>query len=304
MRLGGRSRTVAMMAAAVAVAAAMSAVVVVLQARNSTATASTDTDASKRPSQDGRMIVVNGHKLFVRCVGAGSPTVILDGGLGDSEAIWRDAMTGATRHRVRLCAYDRWGVGHSDPNPAPDGQTIGQAATELGALLSAARLKPPYVFVSHSIAGLIHRTYTKRHPGQVRGLVMVDTAPDDWDLFTGLTKFTWGTETLRYLDDEVRLRERDDLGQRPTIVIQAETENMISSDPAFIERYWGPAQRKLATLSKNSAFVVADGSDHNVPEAAPNLVAAAIGLVVDSTRTGRALPSCQQSSLPTVGGVC
>ncbi len=36
-------------------------------------------------------------------------------------------------------------------------------------------VRPPYVLVAHSLGGLFSRLYAQLHPGQVAGLVLVDT---------------------------------------------------------------------------------------------------------------------------------
>ncbi len=75
---------------------------------------------------------------------------------------------------VRSCAYDRAGLGYSDPGPAPrDGVGV---AEDLEKLLVAAEVKPPYVLVGHSMAGVRIWLFRQRNPDKTAGLVFVDAA--------------------------------------------------------------------------------------------------------------------------------
>jgi pimeloyl-ACP methyl ester carboxylesterase len=75
---------------------------------------------------------------------------------------------------TRVCAYDRAGMGWSEPEPgAPDAT---QTTAELHALLQEADEEGPYVLVGHSVAGLYSRIYAVRYPEEVAGIVLVDSS--------------------------------------------------------------------------------------------------------------------------------
>jgi pimeloyl-ACP methyl ester carboxylesterase len=77
---------------------------------------------------------------------------------------------------TRVCVYDRPGRGWSDPAAIPpDGA---QVATDLRTLLDRAGVPGPYVLAGHSFGGLYVQAFAAQYPGQVAGLVLVDsTAP-------------------------------------------------------------------------------------------------------------------------------
>ena len=75
---------------------------------------------------------------------------------------------------TRGCWYDRAGVGWSDPPPKP--QTSTAVANDLHELLKRAGIPPPYVLVGQSIGGEYARVFTAKYPGEVAGLVLVDSA--------------------------------------------------------------------------------------------------------------------------------
>lgn len=98
--------------------------------------------------------VAPGRRLNLYCVGHGSPTVVLEAGLGDSTIGWALVRKPIAR-ATRVCSYDRAGLGFSDGSGEP-GDAV-HIAADLHALLQAAGERPPYVLVGHSAGGLYTR---------------------------------------------------------------------------------------------------------------------------------------------------
>jgi pimeloyl-ACP methyl ester carboxylesterase len=122
----------------------------------------------------GEMVDVGGHELHINCVGQGSPTVILDGSLGNMSAHWFWVQQ-AVAKTTRICAYDRAGMGWSESGPEP--RDAEQFSGELYALLEGADIgEGPYVLVGHSYGGLYARMYAARYPDEVAGVVLVDSS--------------------------------------------------------------------------------------------------------------------------------
>jgi pimeloyl-ACP methyl ester carboxylesterase len=71
-----------------------------------------------------------------------------------------------------VCAYDRAGLGFSDPAGLP--RDASAVVRDLHALLQGAAIAPPYVLVGWSSGGLYTRLYQYRFPHEVAGLVEVD----------------------------------------------------------------------------------------------------------------------------------
>src|SRR5687768_16105966 len=76
----------------------------------------------------GRLVDVGGYRLHIQCVGTGSPAVVLDAGLGSMSHAWNLVQT-EMGQTTQVCAYDRAGMGWSDPGPQP--RTPGHIAREL-----------------------------------------------------------------------------------------------------------------------------------------------------------------------------
>jgi pimeloyl-ACP methyl ester carboxylesterase len=126
----------------------------------------------------GTLYDVGGHRLHLNCSGSGSPTVVLENGLGDMSATWT-RITAEVSRTARVCAYDRAGQGWSDDVEMPqDGLTI---AADLHTLLARAGESGPYVLVGHSAGGPYAMTYAAQYPDEVAGMVLLDSmSPDEF----------------------------------------------------------------------------------------------------------------------------
>ncbi len=128
--------------------------------------------------EGGRRYDVGGFKMHMDCKGEGSPTVILESGLGDSYLSWRKVQPQIAKF-TRVCSYDRAGLGYSEPSSQP--RTSQVIAGELHTLLKAAGIAPPYVLVGHSMGGFNVRLYASLYPSEVTGMVLVDASHPDQD---------------------------------------------------------------------------------------------------------------------------
>src|SRR4051812_26628883 len=121
----------------------------------------------------GQMVDVGGYRLHINCVGAGSPTVVIEAGQGDSSVSWSSWVQPRVATTTRVCTYDRAGMGYSDPGPLP--RTAERFAQELHTLLLRADEPGPYVLVGHSLGGLTVRIFAHEYPADVLGVVLVDS---------------------------------------------------------------------------------------------------------------------------------
>src|SRR4051812_5599205 len=105
------------------------------------------------------------------CIGNGSPTVVLDSGLGNDWLIWQKVQP-AIAETNRVCSYDRAGIGWSATRPASRGALT--IAKQLHALLRVADVHGPLLLVGHSAGGVYVRAFAGLFPAEVVGLVFVD----------------------------------------------------------------------------------------------------------------------------------
>jgi pimeloyl-ACP methyl ester carboxylesterase len=120
------------------------------------------------------LVAIDGvRRLNLYCEGAGSPTVLLDAGSGNSMATWRHVQAEIARI-TRVCAYDRAGLGYSDAAERPSDLT--NIVDDLHRLARAGRIETPFVYVGHSLAGAIGLLYVATWPDDIAGAVLVEPA--------------------------------------------------------------------------------------------------------------------------------
>jgi len=209
----------------------------------------------------------------------------------------------------RLCAYDRAGLGASEPPPKAS-RTTSDLVDDLRALLDAASIPGPFVLGSWSIGAWPATLFTQRYPDEVVGLVFVDprgprvseswraalppaasdepravaderealdsfeTDPSLNDVHLLLT--TSAAEAAAALDAPGRL-----FGDRPVVVLSA--ANMLTrwrdlpSDmgPAF-EEAWRAGQKEFADESTTGTLTIVPDSGHGIQIEQPPVVIEAI----------------------------
>ncbi|MGI9335012.1 MAG: alpha/beta fold hydrolase [Gammaproteobacteria bacterium] len=272
----------------------------------------------------GMHIGVGSHRLHIHCMGAGSPAVIFDSGLGGNSLEWVKVQPAVSRF-TRACTYDRSGYGWSDPGPFP--RVSSRSAEELSRLLVYASEPGPYVLVGHSIGGFNIRHFAHDHPSRTAGLVLVDAANEyqferfeqagirvpiaptgaafvianHWQLPEGLPAELRDTaqalvlrsSAIRSLYSELHFI-RDSAVQvqtlaappvRPAAVI-ARGDPPGGSKPRALKMagLWRAMQRELADGLPGSHFITVPGSGHHVHLDRPEVVIEAVRLVVDESR--------------------
>ncbi|HEX2012892.1 MAG TPA: alpha/beta hydrolase [Roseateles sp.] len=134
----------------------------------------------------GRLYEIDGLRLHLYLSGPvptdkHQPTIVIESGAGTVSPLYaRLQRTLASKYQV--CSYDRPGLGWSQPDAQPlDSE---RNARRLHALLDAAGVRGPLVFIGHSLGGLLMRVYTGLYPEQVAGLMMLDAShPDQFALY-------------------------------------------------------------------------------------------------------------------------
>jgi pimeloyl-ACP methyl ester carboxylesterase len=124
----------------------------------------------------GKMYAVNGYTMHMYCTGSGSPTLILDSGLGDDWTVWEKVRPTLSK-TTQVCSYDRSGLGWTDEiSTDHDANTL---ADQLHALLQQAGIQKPVILMGHSMAGVYDRAYAARYPNDVAALIFVDASTPD-----------------------------------------------------------------------------------------------------------------------------
>ena len=135
-------------------------------------TLSTSAQAKER-YYPGKLVNIGTHRLHINCIGEGSPSVIIDSGIGGFSLEWINIQN-SLADNVRICSYDRAGYGWSEPGPAP--RTTARIADELQTLLIEAKIPAPYILVGHSFGGYNIRYFASKHSELVTGMVLIDSS--------------------------------------------------------------------------------------------------------------------------------
>ena len=258
------------------------------------------------PEGSERLIDVGGRRLLLRCAGAGWPAVILDAGLGDTSTSpeWAPVQQ-AIAAFTQCCAYDRAGLGASDPCPGP--HTSLEVVDDLYRMLHNAGIAGPYVLVGHSLGGLHTQLFAARYPEVTAGLALVDATHEDhfaWLMRNSLSqdemdeqrRFAAGDNPEGIAFDSAlhALREARWRLDAPLIALTRDRVPPEEQPPG-----WSPErealllttahelQADLASRSPHGRLVIAEGSGHNIQRYRPDLIIEAIREVVDAVRARR-----------------
>jgi len=135
---------------------------------------------ARRYTAPGMMIEVDGQHLHVICAGNSRPTVLFESGIAASLLSWTRVLRDVATF-TRACAYDRAGLGWSDPSKAP--RTVARMLREVRGVLAKVATAGPHVLVGHSFGAFLVCAYASRHPDDVAGLVLLDP-PSEWHEIT------------------------------------------------------------------------------------------------------------------------
>ena len=124
----------------------------------------------------GRWVAVEGRSLYMDCRGTGHPTVVLESGATAFAASW-DLVARPLSSQVRVCAYDRAGLGWSPA--AGTAYEPAAAARDLHAALQVAGEHPPYAVVGHSLGAMFAILFAEAHATEIHSLVLLDPPHPD-----------------------------------------------------------------------------------------------------------------------------
>ncbi|SIO17681.1 Pimeloyl-ACP methyl ester carboxylesterase [Rhodovulum sp. ES.010] len=126
----------------------------------------------------GRLLQVRGRTVHAQLEGAGPPVILLHGASGNLRD-FTFSLSGRLAPRYRVVAFDRPGLGFSDPlhgrgeSPAEQAAQLEAAARQLG--IGRA------VVVGHSYGAAVAMAWALNHPGRVASVVTLAGATMPWD---------------------------------------------------------------------------------------------------------------------------
>ncbi|MGN6127280.1 MAG: alpha/beta fold hydrolase [Humibacter sp.] len=259
-----------------------------------------------------------GRKLALDCRGSGSPTVILVSGTGGAADEWMSAVDASDPNAkpalseksvfdilsrtTRVCAYDRPGTtlvsgAPVTSTPVPQPTTAQDGAADLAALLAAARQDGPYVLVGASWGGMIAQLFAREHPGQTKGIVLVDSAsaflkdtmtPTQWARWMVVIASSHASATAEEPDYQrslAELRAAPPMPRIPATVLSSDHAWDLGVTPGTSTwPAWLAAQDRLAA-SLHATHIGKTDSGHGIAVEQPALVSRAVAAVVAEARS-------------------
>lgn len=244
--------------------------------------AATDSPTPDPNVVEGAIEVADGRSLYLACRGHGSPTVIFEAGDESGREDW-SRIEPAISDVTRTCAYDRGGVGRSDP--VTGCRQLSDLTGDLENLLDVAGVPGPYVLVAASGGGYIAAEFAKQHRDDIAGMVFAEVpkafldAPPEVVEATSCDNPT-NVERRDYLRVEADAwNGRSEIGDIPVTIISNE---------------YGPAAEPLGAanvvdqqgwlvLSPRATQVIIE-SGHDVTTNEPAVVIDAIIEVIEAAR--------------------
>lgn len=235
--------------------------------------------------------------MYIECAGSGSPVVILEANLGLYSGTWYQVYPEVAKF-TRVCLFDRFGLGSSEPGPLP--RTSASMVAELHELLTNAAVPAPYILVGHSFAGLNIRLFASTYPQKVSGLVFVDAVHPELDKrlepllppevkqerreTLGINAEGMTFEDI--LNSEEQVLAAGPIPRVPVIVIRHGLPFV--GPPGWpteeVESLWAELQNDLATLGAGGKVLLAEKSGHRIQEDQPDVVVGAIREVFDQVK--------------------
>jgi pimeloyl-ACP methyl ester carboxylesterase len=131
------------------------------------------------------LVEVDGHDIYARCAGDGSPTVVYFTGWapdltkrGVNIARGIESALGPT---FRVCSYERRNTGRSEPVEGT--QSPEDVIADVDGFLAALGEDGPFLLLGASFGGLVASAYAVAHPDLVAGVVLLDASTGvDYDI--------------------------------------------------------------------------------------------------------------------------
>lgn len=283
--------------------------------------ASSPAIAAEFPAMPGKRFDVGGYYLHILCMGEGSPTVIVDVGLGDDSTDWRSIQQTVAKN-AHICVVDRAGYGWSDFGPSP--RSSARIADELAILLEKANLQPPFVLVGHSFGGYNVRLFAANYPDKVAGVILVDAShedqynqfqiklPDSNHRYSSIIISPKPAYSAGPTDKPAALSERAFYAAKAEIIALDKSASQLHRAPTLPavplivisrgkpewyggtslqqrEKTWLALQQDLSQLSPISVHMFAHKSGHDIPQQQPEIIVEAIDQIISQVHAHNTL---------------
>lgn len=216
---------------------------------------------------------IKGQKFRINEIGSGNITVIFESGMSDSLEAW-GSLPEKVSSFARVFLYDRADIGKSDLSQQE--RTIPNMVSELKSILEKEKIHPPYILVGHSLGGYITRYFSSKYPADVKGLLLLDPAPEAYwqgmserklkEYIEGGTQWyrtkhapKYNNEWVNFIPNMVYMKDLRISESLPVILVSAS------------ETGWYKYQKQILAGLKNSKQIELTGS-HYIHRDHPDMI--------------------------------
>jgi alpha/beta hydrolase fold len=233
---------------------------------------------------------IMGNGIAWSCEGSGTPTVVLMAGGGLDVHSSFDMVYHEYNGKGTICMYDRAGIG-SSTFKEPKLRKMDDLVEEFHQLKQKRGWKD-LVLVPHSFGGFIARGYVSKYPTDVKAVLFIDIAHedwipnlkkkmsmDDWSIMDSIIK--WNSKTFHedYIEGQESARAFAFNNKLPITVIsrgipltKIRRNKMSYEGIGIFNKEHNRGQKNIAKLSRNSKHVISKISPHEIGSYDPWLV--------------------------------
>lgn len=257
-------------------------------------------DDGEPAPKEWKNLRVGDYTLAYTCAGASRPTLILEAPSGIATEKAYEKIYPELAKRYRVCFAERLGFGKSDKVPEGLVQTTRDYADEVLHLVDAVAPEEKVVLVGYSFGGFITRYFAAVHPDRAAGLLLIDSAqedwivdvkkrmsPEDWSRMQGILDWFLRTLGHNYWDSQFEVASVSLPRDLPVRIISrglpyqhirkaALSEEGVAIYNEMHDRH----QLDLLGLTDRTSRVVATKSEHLIVDSEPELVLAEIESLV------------------------
>jgi pimeloyl-ACP methyl ester carboxylesterase len=202
----------------------------------------------------------------------------------------------------RVCAYERAHYGNSAPLPEGQIQSLRDYAIELETFLALDAMRGPFVLVGYSYGAWVARYHAAHHPDTVAGMVLIDgphvdwirrmraeMSPEDWSKMQDILDWFLANRGHDPVSSQYEMAQAPPLPDGLPIVVINRGLDHQGIRPAELSesgfRLYNDIHFRLAAehfeLTSATRGIVAENSQHLIPEDEPEVVLEAVQSLLD-----------------------